>query len=119
MQKYLYDIQESVQSIENYLAGKRDFNVYTENKMLRRAIEREFEIIGEALNKLSKVIPNIQISRKQQIIGMRNRVIHGYDKIDDAIVWGTIVRHLPILKEEINTLLNSLPSPPDSNSHDC
>ncbi|MDR0864001.1 MAG: DUF86 domain-containing protein [Candidatus Symbiothrix sp.] len=107
VKKYIYDIQESIHSIENYLDGKRDFNIYMGNKMLRRAIEREFEIIGEALNKIDKITPNIQISSKQQIIGMRNRVIHGYDKIDDVIIWGTIVRHLPILREEINTLLNS------------
>jgi uncharacterized protein with HEPN domain len=107
IKKYIYDIQEAILSIENYLGKKRDFNVYTENKMLRRAIEREFEIIGEALNKMNKITPTIQISSKQQIIGMRNRVIHGYDKIDDGIIWGTIVRHLPILKEEIETLLRS------------
>ncbi|GAB6010535.1 HepT-like ribonuclease domain-containing protein [Viscerimonas tarda] len=107
IKKYIYDIQEAILSIENYLGEQRDFNVYTENKMLRRAIEREFEIIGEALNKMDKIIPDIQISSKQQIIGMRNRVIHGYDKIDDGIIWGTIVRHLPILKEEIEALLKS------------
>ena len=105
VKKYLYDIQESINSIETYLGTKRDFNMYLENKMLRRAVEREFEIIGEAMNKMDKLMPNIEISSKQMIIGMRNRVIHGYDKIDDGIVWGTIVRHLPVLKEEINKLL--------------
>ena len=105
IKKYLYDIQESINSIENYLGKKRDFNVYAKKKMLRRAIEREFEIMGEAMNRINKLSPDIEISSKQQIIGMRNRVIHGYDKIDDGIVWGTIVRHLPVLKEEINKLL--------------
>ncbi|GHT62631.1 antitoxin [Bacteroidia bacterium] len=107
IKKYIFDIQEAVLSIENYLGEKRDFNVYAENKMLRRAVEREFEIIGEALNKINKIMPDVQISSKQQIIGMRNRVIHGYDKIDDGIIWGTIVRHLPILKEEIEVILKS------------
>jgi uncharacterized protein with HEPN domain len=73
--------------------------------MLRRAIEREFEIIGEALNRIDKLDSNINISGKRQIIGMRNRVIHGYDKIDNAIIWGIIVRHLPVLKNEIQNLL--------------
>ena len=72
---------------------------------LRRAIEREFEIIGEAMSRIDKVDPKIKISSKHQIIGIRNRVIHGYDKIDDGIIWGTIVRHLPTLKNEINKLL--------------
>ena len=74
--------------------------------MLRRAIEREFEIIGEAMNRISKVDPDISISSSRQIISMRNRVIHGYDAVDDEIVWGTIQRHLPLLKSEIQELLN-------------
>lgn len=105
IQKYRYDIQVSIDSIENYLGDERDFNAYLSNKMLRRAVEREFEIIGEALNCIDKIDPDIQIASKRQIIGMRNRVIHGYDKIDDEIVWGTIIRHLPILKLEILKLL--------------
>ena len=73
--------------------------------MLRRAVEREFEIIGEAMSRIEKLDPTIEISAKRQIISMRNRVIHGYDKIDNEIVWGTIVRHLPTLKIEIDKLL--------------
>ena len=59
------------------------------------------------MNKLDAINPNLQISSKKLIIGMRNRVIHGYDKIDDGIVWSTIVRHLPILKQEINAIINT------------
>ena len=105
IKKYLFDIKESVDSIENYLGEKRDFNVYKSDKMLRRAVEREFEIIGEAMNRIDKIDSEIIISSKKQIISLRNRVIHGYDKIDDEIIWGTIVRHLPILKKEINNLM--------------
>ncbi len=105
IKKFLFDIHESITSIENYLGDKRDFNVYLADKMLRRAIEREFEIIGEALNRIDKLDSTINISSKKQIISMRNRVIHGYDKIDNEIIWGTIVRHLPVLKIEVNNLL--------------
>jgi len=105
IKKFLFDIHESIASIEQYLGDKRDFKVYMANKMLRRAVEREFEIIGEAMNRIEKLDPNINISSKRQIISMRNRVIHGYDKIDNEIIWGTIVRHLPNLKIEINQLL--------------
>ncbi len=73
--------------------------------MLRRAVEREFEIIGEAINRIEKIDSTINISSKRQIVNMRNRVMHGYDKIDNEIVWGTIVRHLPKLKEQIEQLL--------------
>ncbi len=106
VKKYLFDIRESITSIEEYLGSSRDFTVYQSNKMLRRAVERELEIIGEAMNRISKLDATIKISAKHQIISMRNRVIHGYDKIDDEIIWGTIVRHLPRLKTEIKELLN-------------
>ena len=106
IKKFLYDIKESIESIESYLGEKRDFNIYNANKMLRRAVEREFEIIGEAMNRIEKIDSSINISSKKQIVSMRNRVIHGYDKIDNEIVWGTIVRHLPKLKEEIEQLLS-------------
>lgn len=103
--KHLFDIITSIESIEDYLGETRNYNKYKADKMLRRAVEREFEIIGEAMTRLIIINPNIKISSKKQIIGIRNRVIHGYDKIDDEIIWGTIVRHLPILKEEISSLL--------------
>jgi len=74
--------------------------------MLRRAVEREFEIIGEAMSRIEKSDALVEISGKRQIISMRNRVIHGYDKIDNEIIWGIIVHHLPILKQEINQLLS-------------
>ena len=104
VKKYLYDISESIDSIENYLGDNRSFDIYLSNKMLRRAIEREFEIIGEAMTRIERIEPDIEISIKKQIINMRNRVIHGYDKIDNEIIWGTIVRHLPTLKKEVSLL---------------
>ena len=105
--KFLFDILESITSIESFLDEKREFKIYLDNKMLRRAVEREFEIIGEAMNRIDKIDPEIIISSKRQIINMRNRVIHGYDKIDNEIIWGIIVRHLPGLKREISELLKS------------
>jgi uncharacterized protein with HEPN domain len=105
IKKWLFDIEEAINSIENYLGTTRDFNLYQSNKMLRRAVERELEIIGEAVSKIHKFDDSIKLSNKRYIIGMRNRVIHGYDKIDDEIVWGTIIRHLPILKAEVSVLI--------------
>ena len=107
VKKYLFDLKESIESIESYLGDKRDFNIYIKNKMLRRAIEREFEIIGEAMNRIDKIDSKIKISSKIQIINLRNRVIHGYDKVDNEIIWGTIVRYLPTLKREITLLLEN------------
>lgn len=65
IKKHLFDIKDSVDSIENYLGEKPDFNVYKSDKMLRRAVEREFEIIGEAINRIDKIDPEISISSKK------------------------------------------------------
>src|SRR6266542_2061886 len=101
IQKYLFDIQTSIDSINEYLGDKRDFNNYKANKLLRRGIERELEIIGEAASKILKIDPNFPIDNARKIVDLRNWVIHGYDKIDDVIIWSIISRQLPILKKQV------------------
>ena len=103
--KYLYDIKRSINSIEEYLGEKRNFSDYQKNKLLRRAIERELEIIGEATNRLLKIDPEIKISEARRIVDLRNWIIHGYDKVDDVIIWGLISRDIPKLKEQVDNLL--------------
>jgi len=71
----------------------------------RRAVERNIEIIGEALSKILKLNSNIAISNSRQIVDTRNRIIHGYDTVSDEVIWGIIVNHLPILKTEVESLL--------------
>ena len=105
VRKYFSDILEAIISIDNYLEGQNNFQKYLENKMLRRAIERELEIIGEALNRIDKEDKSIQIENKSKIISLRNRVIHGYDKVDNEIIWGILKRHIPNLKDEIQKLI--------------
>jgi uncharacterized protein with HEPN domain len=75
--KYLFDIKESIDSIEEYVGNQYNFDIYLNNKLLRRGIERELGIIGEAITKLIKIDSNISNSRR--IIDLRNWVIHGYD----------------------------------------
>jgi uncharacterized protein with HEPN domain len=105
IQKYLYDIQLSIDSINEYLGDKRDFTTYQNNKLLRRGIEREIEIIGEAANRILKIDSTINIDNVRKIVDLRNWVIHGYDKIDDVIIWGIISRQLPLLKIQVDELL--------------
>ena len=102
--KYLHDIQESIDSIEDYLGDSKDFDHYKSNKLLRRGIERELEIIGEALNRILKLDDSIDITNSRRIVDLRNWVIHGYDRVDDVIIWGIISRDLPVLKEQIQKL---------------
>lgn len=105
IQKYLFDIQSSIESINEFLGVKRDFNEYLTNKLLRRGIERELEIIGEAANRLLKIDPTIKIDNARKIVDLRNWVIHGYDKIDDVIIWGIVSKQLPLLKKQVDILL--------------
>jgi len=103
--KYLYDVNVAINSIFEYLGEKRVFAEYLDNKLLRRAIEREIEIIGEAINNALKQDPALQIYNARRIVDTRNWVIHGYDKVDDVIIWGIVVNHLPKLQQEIQKYL--------------
>jgi uncharacterized protein with HEPN domain len=105
IKKLLLDIQESVHSIDEHLEGRRSFNEYVANKTKRRAVEREFEIIGEAISKILKIAPDIHITYARLIVDLRNKVIHAYDAIDDTIIWKIIIKDLPKLKEEVSLLL--------------
>lgn len=105
IKKYLYDIKSSIDSINEYLGPDRNFFEFQKNKLLRRGIEREIEIIGEATNRILKIEPNFILTNARQIVDTRNWVIHVYDMVDDVVIWGIISNHLPKLKEEIESYL--------------
>jgi uncharacterized protein with HEPN domain len=104
--KYLLDIHVSINSINDFLGDNRDLNSYKANKLIRRGVERELEIIGEAINRILKIDNSIKISESRRIVDLRNWVIHGYDKVDDVIIWGIISKDLPRLKDQVEKLLN-------------
>ena len=101
VKKHLFDVKVSIETIFEFLGEKRVFADYQNNKLLRRAIERELEIIGEAINRALKSDPDLPIESARRIVDARNWVIHGYDKIDDYVIWGIIVNHLPNLMKEV------------------
>lgn len=103
--KNLFDILTSIDSINEFLGDTKDFNTYKSNKLLRRGVERELEIIGEAASKILRIDSDIQIENARKIVDLRNWVIHGYDKIDDAIIWSVVIRSIPPLKIQIEKLL--------------
>lgn len=109
IQKYLFDIQKSINNIESYLGEKKVFETYDSNPMLQDAVERNIATIGEAMKKALDIDGSIPISFARRIVGTRNRLIHGYDNIDNVEVWNIIVNNLPVLKTEISTLLSELP----------
>ena len=105
IKKYLYDIKISIDSINDYLSTTKNFFEYQNNKLLRRAVEREIEIIGEAMSRILKLDPTIKIQSARQIVDTRNWVIHGYDRVDDVVIWGIVSKNLPKLKKEVNHFL--------------
>lgn len=102
---YLLDILNSIESIEEYLGEDRNFKKYESSKLLRRAVERELEIIGEATNRILKIDSTIDISNAFRIVDLRNFVIHAYDSVDDVIIWGILIKDLPLLKKQVQKLL--------------
>ena len=95
--KHLEDVRQAVELVQNFTVGK-DFQDYSANAMLRSAVEWQIEIIGEALNRLDKSDPatSAQISEKSQIVAFRNVLIHGYDKVDNQVVWNIVDQNLSL-----------------------
>lgn len=103
---WLYDILQSIKEIESYYADRpRIFAEYQKDIRTKRAIERNIEIIGEAVNRILKEDRDFQINNARQIIGTRNRIIHGYDRVSDDMIWSIVINHLPKLKTEVEQLL--------------
>ena len=104
---WLYDILQSINEIESYYEDKpRKFEEYVSDIKTKRAIERNLEIIGEAVNRIIKKDKDFQLDHAEKIIGTRNRIIHGYDKVSDDLIWSIVINHLPKLKEEVKRVLN-------------
>jgi uncharacterized protein with HEPN domain len=104
--KYFFDIAEASDLILQFTAGKTLAN-YQNDPLLRSGVERQFEIIGEALNQAIQHDPSVAelISNSSRIISFRNRLIHGYATISDHVVRGVLETSLPVLNHEVKALL--------------
>ena len=107
--KYLEDILNCIIEIDEFVAtGERTYSHFTKNTLLRRAVERNFEIIGEATNRIKKVSPETNIKSNKQIINLRNLIIHSYDNINHQVLWAIVINDLPNLKIEVQDIISSL-----------
>ena len=103
---WLYDILNAILEIEGFFNDSpKEFAKYQSDVRTRRAVERNIEIIGEALSRILKSDETILITNSRKIVDTRNRIIHGYDSVSDDVIWGIVIRHLPTLKTEVETLL--------------
>jgi uncharacterized protein with HEPN domain len=106
IQVWLFDILQSIEEIEKYFAGKPMlFENFKQDIKTKRAVERNLEIIGEALGRILKKDSTIQITNARKVVDTRNKITHGYDVVSDDLIWGIIINHLPKLKNEIKGLL--------------
>jgi len=104
---WLYDILCSINEIESYfIETPKMFEIYQNDLRTKRAIERNIEIIGEAMSRIIKENNNIEISNSRKIVDVRNRIIHGYDSVSDDVIWGIVIKNLPVLQKEVEILLN-------------
>ena len=104
--KYLFDVQSSSTAIHIHLSGKSDYKAYLRNITVQRAVERELEIIGEAIGKLLQIDDSVNISYARLIVDLRNKIIHSYDSINNDVIWKIVSKDIPILQNEILNLIN-------------
>ena len=105
VQAWLEDIKQAIDEIEGFLPEKRNFYEFKKDLKTRKAIERNIEIIGEAVNRILNVNPNIKINKKKKIVDTRNRIIHGYDTVSEEIIWAIVSNDLIKLRQEIVDIL--------------
>ncbi len=105
---WLFDIVSSINEIESYfIESPKMFENYQNDLKTKRAVERNIEIIGEAMSRILKENSEIEISNSRKIVDVRNRIIHGYDSVSDDIVWGIVIKNLPVLLKEVQILLDN------------
>lgn len=104
--KYLLDTQNAIWEIQVTVNQKgAKFENFIDDFVFRKFVERNIEIIGEAMNRILKIRPEVKISSARKIVDTRNYVIHSYDSLLPDILWSIVINHLPRLKEEIDDLL--------------
>lgn len=108
VKKYLYDVWQACLSIQRFVEGK-SLDDYRNSDLLCSAVERKFEIIGEAINRILHQDPSLesQLTNARAIVRFRNRLIHGYDMVDETVVWDIIECDLPMLISEVQGFLAS------------
>jgi uncharacterized protein with HEPN domain len=102
---WLADINQAIQEIKLFIPSPADFFEFQKDLKGKRAIERNLEIIGEAVSRILNTDPNINITNARKIVDTRNRIIHGYDKVSEEIIWSIIIRDLPKLEQQVIGLL--------------
>ncbi len=103
---WLEDIEKAIIEIDHFLPNPRNFLEFERDLKTIRAVQRNIEIIGEAMSRILKLEPDILITDSRKIVDTRNRIIHGYDNVSNDVIWLIAIKYLPILQQEISLLKN-------------
>ncbi len=95
----------TIEDLSEIVGEEKMFAKFNQNRMMRLAVERCFEIIGEAIKNFKSINTEIEISNSKEIIGLRNRIVHAYDSVDYERLWAIVINHIPKLKIEIDELI--------------
>jgi uncharacterized protein with HEPN domain len=108
VKKCLEDARQAAELILQFTSGKT-FDDYETDALLRSAVERQFEVIGEAINRLSKIDHNAadSLPDARRIVAFRNILVHGYDVIDNHVVWDVVQQYLPRLHAQVVAILSA------------
>ncbi len=102
---WLNDIRTAIMEINGFLPESRNFLEFQKDIKTKRAVERNIEIIGEAMSRILRVDPDISLSDSRKIVDTRNRIIHGYDSVSEDVLWLIVMKYLPVLEKEINEII--------------
>jgi uncharacterized protein with HEPN domain len=105
LRKYLWDIYQAIVRLEKATAEPLDIEQFSRNEVLINAVERNFEIIGEALKRALQIEPGLVVTDTRKIIGLRNILSHNYDEVEPVNLWGTVKKNVPVLKSEVEAIL--------------
>ena len=106
IRKYLADILASIIEIESFMADRpKEYATFCNDTLFRRGVERNMEIMGEAMNNVLKIEPKKKKTSSRKIVDTVNFIIRAYDSLKPDILWGIVINHIPLLKREVETLL--------------
>lgn len=106
IKSWLYDILNAIEEIDGFMASVKDPDAFQNDLKTRRAVERNIEIIGEAMNRILHQNATLTLTHARRIVDTRNRIIHGYDTVSNEILWNIVHQYLPALKQEVAELLS-------------
>ncbi len=105
--KYLEDVRLACEDVEQFFTNYSNrFDVFANDRLMIRAVERSIEIMGEAINRILKREPDFSLPNARAIVQTRNRVIHSYEKVENEFLWGLVKRHIPQLKKDIEDIIS-------------